>query len=887
MDWSLFRPRTRSLSMISTQSSAVSAAGVYAEPPRRGSILFEDHNNPGENEAEAEPADETDVNRSSSGFFGRPHDPDRSRKQRASRNNHHKHNVSMNSASSATSRGTDSKDMWDDKSSHAPTAKTTSPESSESAEAETPTKRKRMNRLNSRRIKSGFKKLLLEDEINEFLNSKVHDDPFARSSLPYALRFRGGIFWSLVPQMCIVTGWATLIVCISILKHSLGIASVLITMLGFVTGLALSFRVNTAYERYNEGRKYWAQLTMTVRNFSRFVWIQVPLRKGHEESDFLMKVVALKLMVAFSIALKHHLREELGTDYDDLRPFVDYLPTYAQKRATVATLEKVHNEQERKSKDMDAEKFATEAEVQRSFAAASESNASPTDPVMPSIRRTMSVSSAFNNFRRSAMGRHAESGDEAHNMFGRGLHQWLPEHPKISEYLVDRDDRISRATVVHGNLPLEILNFLALYCRELQHEQGALVGPEGTFFFTFYNTLSEIMTGTERILRTPLPLAYNILCNQLAWIFVLILPFQLVSVLEWVAIPATVVAGYVILGLAAIGLEIENPFGFDANDLDLDRYCQNISVEVAMMMSNVPYSKPTEWMHDSQNRPLAPVFNGSFDTCLNSLELEDMQRILQQTIEDPSVRFHLKKKGHSRPRRSTDSDRSQKSNKSAKKDKLRSPSTDSPVANGDAHHQAPAPVASKKQTATVAARQLKKGQWKQSVILEEEVDEADAAPSTPLSAGPVVKDVPRRPSALRVNTGGSAIPSELRTPPTIVHTPVDSAAPDYDVEIDDDSDDAEAEEDPLRKAEKNLPRLATSVMENEVNELVPTSSNASRGSRSSAQSSNTNAPRERLTVPGQEEEAEEDDVLEVVEEPRAYDLDDEEDAQKIFKELKP
>ncbi|KAK9357481.1 Bestrophin, RFP-TM, chloride channel-domain-containing protein [Lipomyces starkeyi] len=481
-----------------------------------------------------------------------------------------------------------------------------------------------------------FRTKLLEWEIDQFLNAKVHDDPFARSALPYALRFRGSIFWNLFPQILIVGSWGTLIVCISQLKTNLGVSTVLITVLGFVTGLALSFRINTAYERYNEGRKYWAQLTMTTRNFSRYIWFQIPLRKGHEKSDLLMKVTCLKLLVGFAIALKHHLREELGTDYDDLKPFVAYLPTYARKRAELAAVEVKRKQAEKENLDAEFERLQAMEETLRSVTVGN-----PLSPTEPSpLARSSTPTGGRPALNR--MGTMQRAVLASNDIKSKIVNQWFPINPKLSEYLLDREDRISRATVMHGNLPLEILQFLAYYCRQMQIDQGILTPSEISFFFTQTNTMTDILTGTERILRTPLPLAYNILCNQLAWIFVLMLPFQLVSTLNWVAIPATVIAGYVILGLAAIGLEIENPFGFDPNDLDLNRYCQTISVEISMVMSYVPYADSSAWMRDSLNKPLAPVYNGDFDQCEKDLELEDMFRILQQTVEDPSQRWHTK-----------------------------------------------------------------------------------------------------------------------------------------------------------------------------------------------------------------------------------------------------
>ena len=66
---------------------------------------------------------------------------------------------------------------------------------------------------------------------------------------------------------------------------------VLLTVLGFVVGLALSFRSATAYERYGEGRKYfqtrillmnryWGQMVLTTRNLARVIWIHAAERDG-------------------------------------------------------------------------------------------------------------------------------------------------------------------------------------------------------------------------------------------------------------------------------------------------------------------------------------------------------------------------------------------------------------------------------------------------------------------------------------------------------------------------------------------------------------------------------------------------------------------------------
>lgn len=483
--------------MMSSHSSTVAAAGFFTEQPMQNSNLEDSSDTV--RDGRAGDADDGDVIRSSSGFFGRPHDIQIESKRHRARWLHHKRDLSSLSGdhiSSSSDNGIGS-NKWQTSQQDAHCRASSATPSTQQTTLTQKEGERQEPKTADRKIVSGFKKLILEEEINEFFNSKVHDDPFARSYLPYALRFRGGIFWHLVPQMCVVGGWSTLIVCISILKTSLGISSVLITMLGFVTGLSLSFRVNTAYERYNEGRKYWAQLTMTVRNFSRFVWIQVPLRKGHEEADFLKKIVALRLMVGFAIALKHHLREELGTDYDDLRPFVEYLPTYSQKRASMVKAEAARHAAEQKDKELEDEKLAASEEVSRSFDGVDPFTTirKPEEQGILPLKREATLSSAMPHLQRTSSRMAFTAGEEIKNRINHSMHQWFPSNPKISEYLVDRDDRISQATVVHGNLPIEILQFLAYYCRELQHEQQLLAPPESTYFFTFYNGLTEILTG--------------------------------------------------------------------------------------------------------------------------------------------------------------------------------------------------------------------------------------------------------------------------------------------------------------------------------------------------------------------------------------------------------
>ncbi len=80
-------------------------------------------------------------------------------------------------------------------------------------------------------------------------------------------------------------------------------------VLSFNVGLTLLlvFRTNTAHERFWEGRKLWGALVNTVRNLAQGIYIVV---KEQSPKDKVEKEAILRLIVAFTVAMKLHLRAE-------------------------------------------------------------------------------------------------------------------------------------------------------------------------------------------------------------------------------------------------------------------------------------------------------------------------------------------------------------------------------------------------------------------------------------------------------------------------------------------------------------------------------------------------------------------------------------------------
>lgn len=68
----------------------------------------------------------------------------------------------------------------------------------------------------------------------------------------------------------------------------------------------------------------------------------------------------------------------------------------------------------------------------------------------------------------------------------------------------------------------------------------------------------------------------------------------------------TLVSAYIILGFAAIGNEIENPFGIEVNDLPLELYCGQIASDIAIISSKPPPGLD-EYAFHSDNKPLYPM----------------------------------------------------------------------------------------------------------------------------------------------------------------------------------------------------------------------------------------------------------------------------------------
>ncbi|KAJ9088512.1 hypothetical protein DSO57_1022385 [Entomophthora muscae] len=137
------------------------------------------------------------------------------------------------------------------------------------------------------------------------------------------------------------------------------------------------------------------------------------------------------------------------------------------------------------------------------------------------------------------------------------------------------------------DLPLEVIFTLDSKLKKLtQSNPSRLAILDGSNYSTMaghLNSMMAILTDLERIATSPIPIAYKLHLVHTKGIYLLALPLTLISDIGYWAVLVQAVVTFTFYGISAIGSEIENPFGHDANDLPLDAICQEIHTEIINM----------------------------------------------------------------------------------------------------------------------------------------------------------------------------------------------------------------------------------------------------------------------------------------------------------------
>ena len=82
--------------------------------------------------------------------------------------------------------------------------------------------------------------------------------------------------------------------------------------------------------------------------------------------------------------------------------------------------------------------------------------------------------------------------------------------------------------------------------------------------------LMDQQGGCERIVRTPVPFAYAQHIKLFSTVFCFTAPFAMAKALGWFTPLSAALLCFALMGIDEIGVEIEDPFGHDPNDLPVD-----------------------------------------------------------------------------------------------------------------------------------------------------------------------------------------------------------------------------------------------------------------------------------------------------------------------------
>lgn len=309
-------------------------------------------------------------------------------------------------------------------------------------------------------------------------------------------------------------------------------------------------------------------MTLSIRNLTRGIWVCVA---ETETRDLLEKKSAINLLVAFAFATKHYLREEYGYNYDDMVDLLGHIPKYSIPSST---------------QPMD-----WRTDLPTPLGTLQAENASHLANVV------------------------AHDATETAKVKNRGRRHQVKKQALAYDFLTPT------------NIPVELSYYIGSYIKSCSNK-SRVDAATLTMMNNALVMMIDCLTGFERILRTPIPLAYSIHLHHATWIYLLSLPFQLVGNAGPLMIPAVMLASFTLLGILGIGYEIENPFNDDYNDLPLDDFCKVIQAEVETMVAHrAPV--PADWVFTETNTPLKnhPHLSAK---ALSAMSLDEVHKLMQE-----------------------------------------------------------------------------------------------------------------------------------------------------------------------------------------------------------------------------------------------------------------
>ena len=112
------------------------------------------------------------------------------------------------------------------------------------------------------------------------------------------------------------------------------------------------------------------------------------------------------------------------------------------------------------------------------------------------------------------------------------------------------------------------------------YKEGKLTGDQLINVDKELKDFIDIMGGCERIRNTPIPYSYMMYIKKFIFIYIITLPFGFLTDSGYFTILIVLLVTFVLMSVELIAEEIEDPFGFDLNDLPTDELSLKIRENV-------------------------------------------------------------------------------------------------------------------------------------------------------------------------------------------------------------------------------------------------------------------------------------------------------------------
>ncbi|TFK67263.1 UPF0187-domain-containing protein [Pluteus cervinus] len=452
-------------------------------------------------------------------------------------------------------------------------------------------------------------------------------DPLFRGRWTIMKRFRTTIINDIYPEMIFFSLVATMVTLVSkFTTTKLIFDNGLLTVLGTVLSLTISFRTSSSYERYQEGRKMWSAIATSSKNLAGLIWIHIPNEREGGPSPLecmIEKKTMINLIQAFSVACKHFLRGESGVYYQDLFPLICVLPRYASESHAPDNMLPLWQASEDTSSPGEPSRSATIPVGNGYKQSPSFSGTLVDEDLKGSTKRQVEANGRSAHKQKTFDPEQVLPSFEVHRplkpardppkaTFGDYIPFWIFLKwvgRTIARKAMPQDEAERRAKLkrkmkhlCESNVPLEIILFLSSYSAYL----NTTVPSVASGILSNLATLQDTYQQLERIAYTPLPFAYQAHLRISLWIYLFFLPFQIYAKFGWLTIPGTAFATFSLVGFLEIGHQIENPFTYDLNDLDLDGFCLSLQRELHEITAHTN-PDPKSYIFSAWNQPFAPT----------------------------------------------------------------------------------------------------------------------------------------------------------------------------------------------------------------------------------------------------------------------------------------